>query len=299
MRNPTRLLVEMPQRLVDHSSRAYRAPNAINPRRFAIDVAKLNVGEIAYRARPFDRPVRLDGLSIEFSDYSALVEAVGEIFLDGIYAVDVAAPNPVIFDCGANIGLASMFLARRFPTASITAFEPDSAAFRVLESNVKNNFPGRIVCHQVALGARDGTVDFWYAPDHPGSMVGGLNARGGVTEKRSVQMRRLSSYIDRRVDLLKIDVEGGEDGILADLIATGRIDDVDAILLEYHHHLTPEMSFAHRLAELSDAGFSYQVASPNDHHVVVRDVFQDLLVYAYRPTRTLDGGQASVREQIV
>ena len=226
--------------------------------------------------------MQLDGLSVAFTHYSALIEAISEIFLDGIYAVDVAPESRVIIDCGANIGLASMFLARGFPEAAITAFEPDPVAFKVLERNVATNFPGRVVCHDVALGERDGPADFWYPPNHPGSMIGGLNARDGVTKKRSVEMRRLSSYIGERVDLLKIDVEGGEDGILADLIASGRITDVDAIILEYHHHLAPEMSLARRLAELEALGFDFQITSPRDRRVVTRDTFQDLLVYAYR-----------------
>jgi FkbM family methyltransferase len=273
----------MPQRVVNHGARAYRAADAVSPRRFALDVAKLNLAEIAYRARPFDRPVQLDGMSVAFTNYSALVEAVAEIFLDGIYAVDLDAAAPVIFDCGANIGLASMFFARRFPTSVITAFEPDPFAFGTLERNVATNFPGRVACYEVALGPREGPIDFWYAPDYPGSMVGGLIARNGITERRRVEMRRLSSYIDGRVDLLKIDVEGAEDGILADLIQSGRIADVDAILLEYHHHLTPEMSLARRLAELESAGFDYQITCPKDRRVVTRDTFQDVLVYAYRP----------------
>lgn len=284
MRTPTRLLLEMPGRILSHSRRACRSLDATDPRRLAIDVALLNLAEIAYRIRPFQHPVHLDGLTVAFTDYSDLLLAVEEIFLDGIYAVELNQTNPVIFDCGANVGLASLFLARRFPTAAITAFEPDPVAFRALTTNVDANFPGRVVCHEIALGRLEGTVDFWFAPDGPGSMVGGLNPRGHVSAKRSVQMRRLSSYIDGPIDLLKIDAEGGENDILADLIESGQIAQVDSILMEYHHHLTPNLDVGQHLVDLGSVGFDYQIASPHDRRVVAPGVFQDLLIYAYRPT---------------
>lgn len=281
MRNPAPLLFEMPGRVVSAVLRAQRAPDSSRPGRLAVDVARLNLAEIAYRARPFVGPLELDGLRVAFTDYAALIQIVDEVMLDAPYAVDLASPAPIIFDCGANIGMASLFFARRFPGASIFAFEPDPDAFEALTWNTSTNFPGRVVSHQVALGERDGSVDFWYSPKRPGSLVGGVYGRGDVAQTREVEVRRLSSYISERVDLLKIDVEGSEDAILVDLIRSGRIADVDAMLLEYHHHLT-STSLARMLRDLEEAGFDYQVASPKDDRVVDRGVFQDLLVYAYR-----------------
>jgi FkbM family methyltransferase len=276
-----RLLYHTPARIMRSARGAWRAPDSRSRERLAFDVARLHLGAIAHRARPRRSPVTIDHLRVRFTDYPSLVHVVDEVLVDAPYAVDLASPAPVIFDCGANIGLASLFFARRFPNASITAFEPDPDAFAALTWNAEANFPNRVVAHQVALGERDGSVDFWYSPDRPGSMVGGVYRRDDIAQTRKVEVRRLSSYIDGPVDLLKVDVEGSEDAVVADLIGSGRIAHVDAILLEYHHHLT-QTSLAQMLSDLEAGGFDYQVASTTAARVVDRGVFQDLLIYAYR-----------------
>lgn len=43
--------------------------------------------------------------------------------------------TPLIIDCGANIGLASVWLAQRFPQADIYAVEPDDHNFEILCAN--------------------------------------------------------------------------------------------------------------------------------------------------------------------
>lgn len=44
---------------------------------------------------------------------------------------------PLIIDCGANIGLASMWFANAFPEARIIAVEPDQDNFALLQQNVE------------------------------------------------------------------------------------------------------------------------------------------------------------------
>src|SRR5262245_48251272 len=42
----------------------------------------------------------------------------------------------VILDCGANVGITSLFLAERYPRAMILSVEPDPENFALLEANV-------------------------------------------------------------------------------------------------------------------------------------------------------------------
>lgn len=44
--------------------------------------------------------------------------------------------SPLIIDCGANVGLASLWFANRFPEARIVAVEPDADNFRMLSKNL-------------------------------------------------------------------------------------------------------------------------------------------------------------------
>lgn len=57
--------------------------------------------------------------------------------LDEYYHAELrAGRQPVIVDCGGNIGLASLWFANRFPLARIVVVEPDSDNFAVLQRNL-------------------------------------------------------------------------------------------------------------------------------------------------------------------
>lgn len=72
------------------------------------------------------------------------------------------------------------------------------------------------LAHNCALGDRDGTADF-YVGNSDGSLLMSTIERRGGGERITVPMHLLSSYVKDRVDLLKVDVEGAEHGVLEDL----------------------------------------------------------------------------------
>lgn len=61
-----------------------------------------------------------------------------EIFLDQMYWKHgiILPDNACIFDIGANIGLCSLFLQQKCPSATIYAFEPAPHVFNILQSNI-------------------------------------------------------------------------------------------------------------------------------------------------------------------
>ena len=65
------------------------------------------------------------------SDY----EVFKQIFLENQYDVKYKAPPGVIVDCGANIGLASIYFANKYPSAKIIAIEPEKDNFELLKLN--------------------------------------------------------------------------------------------------------------------------------------------------------------------
>lgn len=53
------------------------------------------------------------------------------------YRAEIAqGRQPLIIDCGANIGLASLWFANAFPEAHVVAIEPDRENFSVLQQNI-------------------------------------------------------------------------------------------------------------------------------------------------------------------
>ena len=79
------------------------------------------------------------------------------IMLNHDYLFKYARAPRVIVDAGANIGLASVFLASQHPAARIIAIEPEAENFHQLLKNV-SAFPNRIPI-QAALWNKLGEVD--------------------------------------------------------------------------------------------------------------------------------------------
>ena len=69
-----------------------------------------------------------------------------------------STPSPRILDCGANVGLASLFFKRRYPAARITAFEADPALFAILDANLRANGAADVEARHAALWTSTGTV---------------------------------------------------------------------------------------------------------------------------------------------
>ncbi|HEX3351890.1 MAG TPA: FkbM family methyltransferase [Terriglobales bacterium] len=205
-----------------------------------------------------------------------------EIFAREEYLFESSTAKPVIFDCGANIGMATLFFKWLYPESTVLSFEADPTTFRVLQRNIQENHLPGVSAHNVALWNDDGSIPFFVREDEPGSLL--MSTMAGRTAGREIRVdaRRLSSFIDGRVDLLKLDVEGAEGKVICDLLESGKIDAVQKMIIEYHHHIpheTPHLgSF---LAMLEQNGWNYQLSSwfypPSS-----RDLFQDVQIYAYR-----------------
>lgn len=223
---------------------------------------------------------RLGRCTVRFDDAWALEYLFREIFLGLEYLFTARRPDPLIVDCGSNVGVSLAFFKTLHPRARVVCFEPSPEAYRLLEENVRlNGWQDDVELHERAVGGSDGTTELCYdaaSPTRPWtSIVRTLDA------STTVGLTRLSSVIDAPVDLLKLDVEGAEMGVLEDLERTGKLALVYEILLEFHHHLQPDSPpLSAACALLERTGFTYQVraeragAGPAD--------FQDVLIHAVR-----------------
>lgn len=126
----------------------------------------------------------------------------------------------VILDIGANIGIASTYLATRFPKARIFAFEPVPSNFNILKKNV-GQFKN-VQAFSVALGRDNGSFEM-FASDTE-SNLGGFSFYGAgssVTQKVRVEVRSAESMMRElaldHADVIKIDTEGAEYDIITSL----------------------------------------------------------------------------------
>lgn len=229
------------------------------------------------------RHAQVSGFEVSYFDKPTVVHLYREIFVHGTYYFRSASSNPVIFDCGANIGVATLFFKSLYPAAKLECFEPDPRSFDLLEHNVATNNLQDVTLHKVALWDEDTDVQFFTDSANPGSLLMSTNAHRLSGSPISVPARRLSSFITGDVDFLKLDVEGAELRVLQELAHSGKIGCIRQMVVEYHHKIPGEPSaMSSFLHVLEESGFEYQIVTYG-FSVAVPERFQDIMVYAYRP----------------
>jgi FkbM family methyltransferase len=223
------------------------------------------------------------GYEVHFFDYHVFATLFEELYVAEVYYFSTTSPEPLIVDCGSNIGLAVLYFKRLYPKCRVIAFEPDRATFEMLERNVRANNLADVTLVQKALYDSVGSVPFFISPEQPGLLVQSTRKENlASSQETMVETETLSTYLSEPVDFLKMDIEGAEDHVLKDLNETGKLALVREIVLEYHHHLTPrEDKLGVFLKTLEQTNFGYQLKA-----ALVppfrKGEFQALILYAYQ-----------------
>ena len=142
----------------------------------------------------------------------ALYES-GGVLEPGTTAVveGLLAPDAIVVDAGANIGLITLPAARRVgDTGHIIAVEPTPELVGLLRRSMAlNDLEGRVVVHDCAAGEHAGRHGFNVAPARGHSSLLALDV---VSERIEVDVRPLDDLVPAgtAVALVKLDVEGFE-----------------------------------------------------------------------------------------
>jgi FkbM family methyltransferase len=137
-----------------------------------------------------------------------------------------------ILDLGGNIGLFGAFALARFDVRELTSFEPDPVNAEILARTIAlNHCDGLWRLRAAAASNAAGELRFLAAHGPESRMA---EAGDDATAVPAIDLFAL----DGRVDLLKIDIEGGEWALLCDprLPSLG----ADVIVLEWHWRFAPE-----------------------------------------------------------
>lgn len=222
---------------------------------------------------------------VRYPDPPSFWQAYHEIFMRQVYFFAALNESPVIFDCGANIGLATLYFKTLYPRCVVEAFEPDPQTFGILEHNVSRNNLEGVSLHRCALWDAEGELDFYTGKNTPSqlSMSAACDRLNGQSTRIRVPAMRLSRFLDGKViDFLKIDVEGSEEHILADLEKEGSFENIRQMAIEYHHPPERESSrLGQTLAMLERENFACEVCADLRPRVL-RDPFHDVMIYARR-----------------
>jgi len=188
-----------------------------------------------------------------------------EIFMEECYMHGLKYPlpvNPIIIDIGANNGYFSLFVASRFPSATILSFEPIPSNYKLLEHNLLLNKEFNILSSRKAVSGESGEVAMTYDDRDIVSttatiMNDGLEQKQGSTIK--VQCTTLSDIMDNgkfdRCDFLKMDCEGAEYDIIYKCPRESLLR-IKQMAIEVHGGPQPENTSEFLKNYLGNQGFS-------------------------------------------
>ncbi len=221
------------------------------------DYKKKFLEETRLKALPRYTPATthyLDNRPLEIADAASFLFMFKEIFEREIYKFQSSGKAPRIVDCGANIGMGVIYFKKLYKNAKLIAFEPDRRIFGYLQKNISSFQLKDVELINKGLWDEETTLSF----DAEGADAGRVAAHDDSAN--TIDVIKLSPFLDNTVDFLKIDIEGAELTVLQECKA--QLTKVQNIFVEYHSFLGQEQKLEQILKILREAGFRYYIDTP-------------------------------------
>jgi FkbM family methyltransferase len=204
------------------------------------------------RLTPIRTPfaTRIAGYIVHVHDSASLNHQYESIFTDAVYAFQSDKKEPVIYCCGANMGLELLAWKKQYPASRIVAFEADAAIFKVLQQNVNENALQNITLHNAAVWTANGTLAF-----EPDGQQGG-RAGAGTKQVQAVALHELLAA-EKEIDFLMIDIEGAELPVLQS--CRDQLHKVKKLFVEWHSAENAPQQLPALLELLTSCGFRYRL----------------------------------------
>jgi FkbM family methyltransferase len=167
------------------------------------------------------------------SDFRVLRQVLGRRRI----AVPLARSSDLVLDAGANVGYASILFSLLYPAATVVGIEPDRANCEMFRKNCAAYPSVRLL--EGAVWPRKTTLSI----TNPGAASWALEVGEAATpDAGHVRAYTIPEIIDlhggRRVNLLKLDIEGAEQALFAEG-ADEWLPRVDVIVVELHDRHVP------------------------------------------------------------
>ena len=237
-------------RLLGRSCR--NAAQAFHPTEFGyhLEIGKFGEFEIAYRSGTVDEQVISTGIE-------------EEMFFAGLPEYR-PAPDHVVVDVGAHIGMFSLQAAQKSPQGRIYAIECSRETFNYLRLNVALNAMLNIDVSRLALSDTTGDIRLFHADGNWGhSIMKPLSSSG-----ESVPADTLANFFQAKqithCDLIKFNCEGAEFPILMSS-PVELLRRVDLLLIQYHTELRGDYTVEQLVRHLESAGFKTRIRQEYGH----------------------------------
>ncbi len=231
---------------------------------------------VRYGSKPRNQATNVTFRQYQFRvpDALSFVWQFREIFVDEFYRFFTTHINPVIFDCGTNVGTSVVFFRQFYPSARIVAFEADEQISDILQENLRRNQISGVEIVTKAVWTNEEGI--WFGSDQADSA-----SIYSQTDRKLVPSVRLRDYLLRetRIDMLKMDIEGAETAVLTD--CRDALAHVQNLFVEFHAYLDHPQTLAEVVQVLEDSGFRYYINTSQYRHA-------PLINHRYRGNGNMD-----------
>lgn len=223
-----------------------------------------------------------------------LIDGYWELWVTRLFR-DWVKPGMSVVDVGSNIGYFTLIAAAQVgQEGHVYAFEPNPTTFALLRKNVEINGLGdRITLVQKAVFSESKTVRFHHLQRH--HAYSSLNLYGEASLEKlqdelisfDVEATSLDEYfsnLDSMIDLVKIDIEGGEPHVLQGMQTLIRKSPNIAIICEFESYRFQQAGAdpSAFLNELNNWGLTIRLINDQSQLVNVSiDTLLNLKSYCY------------------
>lgn len=200
--------------------------------------------------------VRFSGYRLSVPDTLSFLWQYKEIFSDQIYRFHTTDSQPIIYDCGANLGLSCIYHKRWHPGARIKAFEADPAIAKLCQDNFNRNGLKDIELIASAVWTNEEGIELV----SEGSDGASTFLSGHKVRVPSVDLKKELSR-ETRINLLKMDIEGAETEVL--LHCGEELKKVEHLFVEFHSYKGYPQTLDQVLGLLNNLGFRYHIHTVN------------------------------------
>lgn len=157
-----------------------------------------------------------------------------KIFIEQEYDFNLIHEPKFIIDAGANVGFTSVYFANKYPKCRILAIEPEAGNFGILLKNVE--LYENITPIKAALWNQNKKINL---VDPGRGSWGFTTSEDDENSQDLIDAVTVDYLLEKygidKLDILKIDIEGGEKEVFAD--TSSWLERVETIIIELHERL--------------------------------------------------------------
>ncbi len=190
-----------------------------------------------------------------------------EIFVRGEYKSWQPNTNsPKVIDLGGDPGIYSvLYWKHRAPDARVTIVEANPATVNVMrENSMRRRLKNVQIINAAVMGDLNGSASLhlhgprsgWHTQDYIELRSAQVTPDEYFVDIPKVKLSDLITE-EEKIDLLKVDIEGSEGYVMRELAKSGKLKQVEEIVMEFHHDPTsyPANSLIEMLDILQTGGF--------------------------------------------